>query len=49
MTDTKPWVERQKVKEAIEVLQNGEQDWEYLSGEEKYGTVVQAREILDRL
>lgn len=42
-----PWIERRKVTEAINVLENGEQNWEDLGNEEKYDTVVEALEILE--
>ena len=41
-----PWIERRKVAEAIEVLENGERDWDGLDGEERHGTVLQALHIL---
>lgn len=43
---TPPWIERRKVQEAVEVLENGAENWEYLDGEEKHGTVQQALHLL---
>jgi len=37
------------VLEAKEVLESGETDWEYLGGEERHGTVVQALQLLEQV
>lgn len=36
-----------KVDEAKELLERAESDWEYLSGEERHGTVLQALDALE--
>ena len=41
-----PWIERRKVEDAIEVLENGDRDWDGLDGEERHGTVLEALHIL---
>ena len=51
MNRSKPWIERRKVEDALEVLENGSKDWDYLNGEERRGTVEEAlyelREAID--
>lgn len=41
-----PWIERQKVEDVVEILENVEEDWESLDGEERHGSVVQALDLL---
>jgi len=42
MTGSKPWIERRKVEDALEVLENGSRNWDHLNGEERQGTVEEA-------
>lgn len=36
------------VEEALEFLRSAEADWKYLSGAERFGTILQAIEVLER-
>ncbi|QLG30028.1 hypothetical protein HUG10_20700 (plasmid) [Halorarum halophilum] len=44
-----PIFDTDTVADAREILQNGERNWDYLDGEERYGTVVEALQLLEEV